>query len=295
MLEPSPRQFDKAGSCRDGESTDESACANPDFISDASFTADRRFVSDEVAALIEEFDAKSETGTLDDLLQFMLDWGGGVGPRVAAGRYTSFRSRADEPRPTLAQWHNPVSTPLPLASSMKIYCLYGIGVETERGYIYKRNLGDDNSTELLDPPYVIDTEYNDPEGGIKSGVRSSDGDGSVPLLSLGYLCTDGWTNNKRLNPSEIQVVTKEYKHEAEFSMYDPMRAGPKAGEHCDILGNEEMTLDVLKIATGTDSVESRIISNIKEIAKKIDGHELGGLRYFSTAESRFKPDPVNVH
>lgn len=45
-----------------------------------------------------------------------------------------------------------------------------------------------------------------------SGVQlSPDGDGTVPLLSLGALCAGGW-KTKRLNPSGLEVVVREYPH-----------------------------------------------------------------------------------
>lgn len=43
------------------------------------------------------------------------------------------------------------------------------------------------------------------------GVILGDGDGTVPLLSLGLMCRKGWTS-ARLNPARARVVTKEYKH-----------------------------------------------------------------------------------
>lgn len=47
---------------------------------------------------------------------------------------------------------------------------------------------------------------------LELGVRTSDGDGTVPLLSLGTMCRKHWRENS-LNPAELPVVTREYKHE----------------------------------------------------------------------------------
>jgi hypothetical protein len=44
---------------------------------------------------------------------------------------------------------------------------------------------------------------------LDHGVKFADGDGSVPLLSMGYLCVDGW-KRKEFNPSGAKVVTREY-------------------------------------------------------------------------------------
>lgn len=46
----------------------------------------------------------------------------------------------------------------------------------------------------------------------ESGVQlSPDGDGTVPLLSLGALCAGGW-RTRRLNPAGLEVVLREYPH-----------------------------------------------------------------------------------
>lgn len=44
------------------------------------------------------------------------------------------------------------------------------------------------------------------------GVRISDGDGTVPLISLGTMCRKHW-QQPELNPHNISVITREYKHE----------------------------------------------------------------------------------
>lgn len=44
------------------------------------------------------------------------------------------------------------------------------------------------------------------------GVRTSDGDGTVPLVSTGLMCHKGW-RTKRLNPANIPIVSREYIHQ----------------------------------------------------------------------------------
>jgi phospholipid:diacylglycerol acyltransferase len=104
------------------------------------------------------------------------------------------------------------------------------------------------------------------------GIKMTNGDGSVPLLSLGYMCAEGWQNTS-LNPGNAAIVTKEYAHESSFQASDPLRQGPKSSEHCDILGNHEVLEDIIKIATGAgEAVEPRIVSNIEEIGRRIREH-----------------------
>jgi phospholipid:diacylglycerol acyltransferase len=116
---------------------------------------------------------------------------------------------------------------------------------------------------------------------IRYGIRFSDGDGSVPLLSLGYICADAWTRkDSGLNPSGAKVVTREYLHRAEFWVDDPMRGGPASSDHVDILGNSEMNADFLKLVTGFESStvnDNRIVSDIENIAKKINEQAGGGI------------------
>jgi hypothetical protein len=57
-------------------------------------------------------------------------------------------------------------------------------------------------------------------------VRASDGDGTVPLLSLGSLCARHW-REPRLNPSGIRVVTREFPHEPVYGLGE-LRCGARA-------------------------------------------------------------------
>jgi phospholipid:diacylglycerol acyltransferase len=128
-------------------------------------------------------------------------------------------------------------------------------------------------------PFVLDTAYDDPERNIKHGMRFSDGDGSVPLLSLGYICADAWTRkDSGLNPSGTKVVTLEYKNQAEFVADDPFRGGPRSADHVDILGNLGMTEDFLRVVSDFNPpTESNIVSNLREYAKAINEHPRGGI------------------
>jgi len=140
-------------------------------------------------------------------------------------------------------WGQPLTDPLPRAPSLKMYCLYGVGVPTERAYSMREEGG-----ELR-----IDT------------IFSTDGDGTVPLVSLGYMCVEGWRKGHKLNPGGIEVTTREYMHEpATLSL----RGGPRAADHVNVLGNQELIGDILRIASGKE-VGERIRSPIREMAGRV--------------------------
>ena len=56
---------------------------------------------------------------------------------------------------------------------------------------------------------------------VDHGVRTSDGDGTVPLLSTGALCAKHW-RERALNPSGLRVVSREYPHEP-VALYKNLR------------------------------------------------------------------------
>lgn len=185
------------------------------------------------------------------------------------------------------KWSNPLESALPKAPNMKIYCFYGFKKTTELGYIYK-SVDDDpsgflkNSTfasssnvDEIKVPIVIDQAESDPTIDLFNGVLHTEGDGTVPLLSLGFMCRHGWDKLGHLNPSKIEVITKEFEHEPSISLVD-LRGGPKTGDHVDILGNYELTLDILKIASNYRYLpekssgplpQNRILSNIDKLSE----------------------------
>jgi phospholipid:diacylglycerol acyltransferase len=182
------------------------------------------------------------------------------------------------------KWINPLESRLPSAKNMKIYCMYGIGHETERGYVYKPKSPEELSKftkESVDPrelilPMSIDLQEENRQNGLYKGVYHADGDATVPLLSLSYMCTHAWRNFTHLNPSGIKVIVREFKHTPSNRVTD-IRGGPGSSDHVDILGNHDLTLDILKIVSNykdpdnSDSVDQDIIfSNIKEINSKVE-------------------------
>jgi phospholipid:diacylglycerol acyltransferase len=172
-------------------------------------------------------------------------------------------------------WTNPLASALPYAPNMKIWCMYGTNQSAERGYLYRTSpysqagpeSPQETTTNFTSVPYTIFNSVNGED--FVQGVRLTNGDGTVPLLSLGYMCNEGWTNPKYpYNPGKINVTTIEYPHEpAGFSL----RGGGKSSDHIDILGNTEMLEAIVCIAAGQgDLVEGRLLTNIKDIASSID-------------------------
>jgi phospholipid:diacylglycerol acyltransferase len=160
-------------------------------------------------------------------------------------------------------WLNPLEARLPLAPNLKIYCFYGIGKPTERAYFYKE------SHNPLDPDIniTIDTAFTTPNGHVDHGVIFGEGDGTVNLLSTGYMCAKGWRNIKRYNPAGIKVTTYEMPHEPD--RFSP-RGGPNTGDHVDILGRSSLNDLVLRVAGGKGSeIEDNYVSRIWDISERV--------------------------
>ncbi|KAF9501792.1 phospholipid:diacylglycerol acyltransferase [Pleurotus eryngii] len=191
------------------------------------------------------------------------------------------------------KWANPLEARLPRAPSMKIYCVYGHGKDTERSYWYVRGRHeyDDSTTEPDQPRCIepeqdgcqsprppldmpmsrrswIDSEYTDERINPKiiNGVKMGEGDGTVSLLSLGAMCVEGW-KRERWNPAGIPITTVELPHQPVASI---PRGGANTSDHVDVLGSTGLNEIILKVATGVGhEVQDNFVSNIREYAKKI--------------------------
>ncbi|KAG2454537.1 hypothetical protein HYH02_000382 [Chlamydomonas schloesseri] len=118
--------------------------------------------------------------------------------------------------------------------------------------------------------WMIMKDVTQAQSALDVGVHLSDGDGTVPLLSLGLMCRGGWREKGRLNPGGMRVVTREYKHKA-VSMLQDARGGPAAAAHIDILGNDAVLRDVIAVAAGrTDELTDVVVSDIDRIAEAVD-------------------------
>lgn len=172
------------------------------------------------------------------------------------------RNHAKQSSPSTEEMEDdgPFDIKLPYAPSMQVYCLYGVGKATEKGYEY---MWQPNNKEQ---PLRINTSAHDPSIQLQNGVYLGDGDGTVPLMSLGYMCNKGW-RSARYNPAGIRIVTREYQHNPVHFLQD-LRGGPLSGDHVDILLNEEMIDDLLTITGGDgDQLQDAIYSEIRELSQ----------------------------
>lgn len=194
---------------------------------------------------IESDFINEQTHTSRETIDFLKAFGGGYGDKFSNAVDYSFHEddgQCEEPNPRI--WHDPTRTPLPYAPNLKIYCLYGVGLETERAYYYRRNVVNEGNKSVMGEPFVVmDPTVSQPEHDVHTGIRYTDGDGSVPLISLGYICADAWQRESSgLNPSGAKVYTREYEHRSEFVVDDFVRSGPGSGDHVDFLGNGKYAL-----------------------------------------------------
>ncbi|KAM7194623.1 Lecithin:cholesterol acyltransferase domain containing protein [Rhypophila sp. PSN 637] len=176
--------------------------------------------------------------------------------------HTTAEVEANEKDPR--KWINPLESRLPLAPSLKIYCFYGVGKPTERAYFYR-------------PPepgivthlnMTIDTGFT--EGHVDHGVILGEGDGTVNLMSTGYMCNWGW-KMKRYNPAGVKVTVVEMPHEPE--RFNP-RGGPNTADHVDILGRQNLNEYILRVAAGQGhTIQDNVVSNILEYAQKAKIYE----------------------
>ena len=150
--------------------------------------------------------------------------------------------------------------------------MYGVGILTERAYIYK--LSPCNDTCLI--PFRIDASVGVSKeeaglGCLKDGVYFVDGDETVPALSAGLPCAKIWKGKNRFNPGGSKTFVREYDHQPPQTLLDGR--GTHSASHVDIMGNFALIEDIARIAAGASGGEiggNRIYSKLLEWAKRID-------------------------
>ncbi|KAF5776166.1 putative transferase [Helianthus annuus] len=164
-------------------------------------------------------------------------------------------------------WSNPLETRLPNAPEMEIFSMYGVGLPTERSYVYKSS----PAAECY-IPFQIDASADggNDQGCLRSGVYSVDGDETVPVLSAGFMCAKGWRGKTRFNPSGIKTYVKEYNHAPPATLLEGR--GTQSGNHVDIMGNFALIEDIIRVAagaTGNDLGGDQVYSDIFKWSERI--------------------------
>lgn len=169
----------------------------------------------------------------------------------------------DRQRERPAAWSNPLESVLPMAPNFTIYCMYGVGQPTERGFVY-RHQPDSNDTR-----YQILTALHSPSRNISNGVLLTEGDATVPLVSLGYMCAKGW-KLPQLNPGGVRPVLREFQHNPQPSHVFDLRGGISSADHVDIMGNNELIASLLHIVANQPNVTYETVhSGIRQIADRV--------------------------
>ncbi|CAD6576905.1 MAG: hypothetical protein CYPHOPRED_006121 [Cyphobasidiales sp. Tagirdzhanova-0007] len=271
----------KGGDAIWGKSTFFAESGAPDDADNATMSTRHMFLFKDVGSQEANATAASPNLTLDNALVYLkhhtsTDWHDMVSRNFSLG-FERSRKQLERNSQDHTKWSNPLEIQLPKAPSMKIYCLYGWGKPTERGYFYSRsdNVSVQEATEektekMRGPNRVswiengVNLDHINPS--VKAGVINGEGDGTVPLLSSGTMCVEGW-HRKLYNPAGIKVITHELKHEP--LAFDP-RGGPTTADHIDALGTTVVNEAVLQVAAGQGHlVNETIYSNIREYAKKV--------------------------
>ena len=144
-------------------------------------------------------------------------------------------------------WTDPTRAALPKMKNMRIWCVYGIGIPTEVGYHYTAGNRTDNGA------YRINTDLHADNGNVVNGVMLDDGDGTVPLESLGAVCSSAWNQDSSLNPGKTPVFVRELVHGENYSVLSRSgAAGGSSVDHVDIMGNRQVIRDILHLALGMD-------------------------------------------
>ncbi|KVH97890.1 hypothetical protein Ccrd_023850 [Cynara cardunculus var. scolymus] len=157
---------------------------------------------------------------------------------------------------------------LPNAPDMEIYSLYGVGIPTERAYVYKLA-----PTAECYIPFQIDNTAGDTDEHVclKDGVYTVDGDETVPALSAGFMCAKGWRGKTRFNPSGIKTYIREYDHNPPSNFLEGR--GTQSGAHVDIMGNFQLIEDVIRVAAGGSGEQlggDRVYTDIFKWSDKIN-------------------------
>eukprot|EP00823_Brevimastigomonas_motovehiculus_P005539 TRINITY_DN4115_c0_g1_i1.p1 TRINITY_DN4115_c0_g1~~TRINITY_DN4115_c0_g1_i1.p1 ORF type:complete len:753 (-),score=112.51 TRINITY_DN4115_c0_g1_i1:81-2339(-) len=184
----------------------------------------------------------------------------------------------DNPR----YWSNPLESQLPRAPNLTIYAFNGVDSETERAYVFKNSEG-----TFPEIPFDLDTRVTIPDEYIRNGIRAGVGDGTVQLLSLGFMPARGW-KEKRFNPGDVQIVLREFvdtplpRGRPIYHRGQNFMRKVTSAHHIDMMGNYELISDILRIVAVRPlrSIDTNETGHISE-ANSTMFHERVGERIHS--------------
>ncbi|KAL8109305.1 hypothetical protein AgCh_025414 [Apium graveolens] len=113
---------------------------------------------------------------------------------------------------------------------MEIYIMYGVGIPTERAYVYKLT-----HSAKCTIPFQIDISADRVDSCLTEDVFTVVGDETVPALSASFICAKVWHGKTRFNPSGIKTYIREYNHAPPATFLEG--SGTQSGAHVDIMGN----------------------------------------------------------
>ncbi|CAN6609815.1 phospholipid:diacylglycerol acyltransferase [Trichomonascus vanleenenianus] len=202
----------------------------------------------------------SRNMTISESIDFLFDQAPEWFAKRAREQYSNglarTRKQVKENNRDPSKWVNPLEVALPNAPDMKIYCFYGVGKPTERGYYYQEEI-DKNLTNLN-----ITIAQSDP-----GAVVLGEGDGTISLLTH-TMCYRWKEKDSKFNPGNSKVTVVEMLHQPDRL---DIRGGAKTAEHVDILGRTELNELVLRVAAGKgDEIEEKLFSSINDWVWDID-------------------------
>lgn len=156
---------------------------------------------------------------------------------------------------------NPLTTPLPFAPSHKMYCLYGVGLETQVAFTLEAVQPASKGINRRYGPFGTGAQQAAAESPTDlqlADIHYGEGDGTVPIQSLGYMCRQGW-KQPHLNPANMTITTREYAHAHKPWWHLGRQLRTMSGHadgsgHVEILANHAVHDDVINIITGRHSL-----------------------------------------
>lgn len=195
-------------------------------------------------------------GALDLLRNQTPDWFSDRMDSMYSYGLAKTRAEVEANNKNPATWSNPLEAALPNAPDLKIYCFYGVGKDTERGYFYKDTTDDPSN------PLNATIDYEN-----RLSVIVGPGDGTITLGSHA-MCHRWKDQGSKLNPGGAEVKVVEMLHQPDQL---DLRGGARTAEHVDILGRTELNELVLRVASGRGKeITERVESNINDWVWDLD-------------------------